>query len=96
MLFRIIISFGGILDGSNLPQPSADAARIEVLLNWFFVIAAVISFLVIVIAGFQFIISSGEPEKIAKARRTILYALVGLIVSLSSAAIVSFVVARLT
>jgi hypothetical protein len=86
----------GLVDSNLLPKASADGSNVQSVLQWVFVIAAVISFLVIVIAGFQMIISAGEPQKITKARQTIMYAIVGLIVALSGATIVTFVIGRLT
>lgn len=70
--------------------------KIPEVVTYLSVLAAVISILVIVIAGIQFIVSSGEPGKVTKARTAILYATIGLIVSLSATAIASFVVRSAT
>lgn len=51
--------------------------------------------LVIMLAGFRFIISGGEPQAIATARNTILYAIVGLVVASLTQIIVTFVLGRL-
>ena len=50
-----------------------------------------ISIIMIVIGGILFALSSGDAQKAAKARSTILYAVVGLIVSVFASAIVIFV-----
>ena len=50
-----------------------------------------ISIIMIVIGGILFALSSGDTQKAAKARSTILYAVVGLIVSIFASAIVKFV-----
>ena len=50
-----------------------------------------ISIIMIVIGGILFALSSGDAQKAAKARNTILYAVVGLIVSIFASAIVNFV-----
>ena len=50
-----------------------------------------ISIIMIVIGGILFALSSGDAQKAAKARSTILYAVVGLIVSIFASAIVKFV-----
>jgi hypothetical protein len=70
--------------------------KIPEIITYMSVLAAVISILVIVIAGVQFVISSGEPGKVTKARTAILYATIGLIVSLSATAIANFVVRNVT
>ena len=80
-----------MLKNPGLPETAPDAAKIASLVTYLSVVAAVISVMVIVIAGVQFVISSGEPGKVTKARTTILYAVVGLIVSLSATIIASFV-----
>ena len=60
---------------------------VEVLL----MAVGVISIIMIVIGGILFALSSGDAQKAAKARSTILYAVVGLIVSIFASAIVNFV-----
>lgn len=57
-------------------------------------IAVAISVLVIAIGGFRYTISSGDPQNIAKAKNTIIYALIGLVVALAAFSIVSFVLQR--
>ena len=53
-----------------------------------------ISIIMIVIGGIMFALSSGDAQKAAKARNTVLYAVVGLAVSLFASAIVNFVFNR--
>ena len=60
---------------------------VEVLLT----AVGAISIIMIVIGGIMFALSSGDTQKAAKARSTILYAVVGLIVSVFASAIVNFV-----
>ena len=82
----------GILEKpKSIPDTPASADKLASLIIYAGAVAAVISVLVIVIAGIQFILSSGEPGKVAKARNAILYAVVGLIIALSATGIASFV-----
>ena len=60
---------------------------VEVLLT----AVGAISIIMIVIGGIMFALSSGDAQKAAKARNTVLYAVVGLIVSVFASAIVNFV-----
>ena len=60
---------------------------VEVLLT----AVGAISIIMIVIGGIMFALSSGDAQKAAKARNTVLYAVVGLAVSLFASAIVNFV-----
>ena len=63
---------------------------VEVLLT----AVGAISIIMIVIGGILFALSSGDAQKAAKARSTVLYAVVGLAVSLFASAIVNFVFNR--
>jgi type IV secretory pathway VirB2 component (pilin) len=86
------IANGVIQAPDSLPQTTADSAdTIKSLVTYSGVLAAAISVLIIVIAGVQLIISSGEPGKVSKARTAIVYAVVGLVVALSAVTITSFV-----
>ncbi len=78
----------------DIPHVSANASTVEVITNVVFAVIGVVSVLVIILAGIQIIVSAGDPAKIAKGRQTILYAVVGLIVSVSAFAIVQFVVSK--
>jgi hypothetical protein len=51
-------------------------------------IASLIAF---IIAGFMFLTSAGNPEQIKKAKDTMVYAVIGVAVSMASYAILSFV-----
>ena len=63
---------------------------VEVLLT----AVGAISIIMIVIGGIMFALSSGDAQKASKARNTVLYAVVGLAVSLFASAIVNFVFNR--
>jgi hypothetical protein len=64
---------------------------IEVILNMVFAIVGSIATLIIILSGFRFITSSGKPEEVARAKDTIIYAAVGLVVCIFAVTIVSFV-----
>lgn len=52
---------------------------------------ALIATIVIIIAGIRMVISSGDEQGVEKAKKTLLWAVVGLILILLAGAIVSFV-----
>ena len=56
---------------------------------------AVIAVLIIVIAALNIVTAGGDPAKVAKARSTILYALIGLIIAISADVIVALIAGRL-
>lgn len=80
---------------TGLPQVSAHSSVIQNALAIFFGVAAGIAVLMIIIGAFMFITSAGNPEKAGKARETIIYAAVGLIVSLSALTLVEFILGKL-
>jgi hypothetical protein len=51
--------------------------------------------LIIVLAGFRYILSQGSPNEIATARNAIIYSSVGLVVIMFAFAIVNFVITGL-
>ncbi len=50
----------------------------------------------VIYGGFRFITSQGEPENAASARQTVLNAIIGLVITIISASVVSFIASRLT
>lgn len=70
----------------------ADAENVvKDVLSVVFTWLGIISVIVIIIGGVFYLTSQGEPDKIKRAKNAILYALIGLIVSLLAFAIVNFV-----
>ena len=63
------------------------------LLNSAYYWATIVAVIVIVIAGFMYTTSQGDPNKVARAKNAILYAIVGLIIVLAAVAIVNFILA---
>lgn len=63
------------------------AAGIEILLR----LAALAAVVFVIIGAVQFITSQGEPEAAASARKTIINALVGLLITVVAATVVTFI-----
>lgn len=89
-------SFGGPipnLPGTAPPGSSSDSVRavivkvIVAILNFLALVAVII----VVIAGIRLILSQGEDTEKDKAKKTIIYALIGLIIVLFARVIVSLV-----
>ncbi len=94
--FRIlsdIIIGEGELDVPQPPTPT-DNTITDTVLPLVFGTFASIAFLIIVIAGIQFILSRGDPQKSTTARNAIIYACVGFAISLLAFSIVKFVVGQ--
>ena len=75
-------------------KPTAkEDATVQGLLNSAYYWATIVAVIVIVIAGFMYTTSQGDPNKVARAKNAILYAIVGLIIVLAAVAIVNFILA---
>lgn len=66
------------------------AAVLEILLR----VAALISVIMIITAGVLYILSQSSPDKTQQALKTAINALVGLVISIAAAALVSFIASR--
>jgi len=80
-----------VIDTSGLPHPHT-SNTISKVLTIVFAFTASISLLMIVIGGLRFIIAKGDPNGTVQARNTILYAVIGLFVTLAAYSIVTFVI----
>lgn len=61
------------------------------LTNTILLIVGLISVIMLVYGGLRYILSGGDSKKVTDAKNTILYAIIGLIISLLAFAIVNFV-----
>jgi hypothetical protein len=96
-LWAISISFAQaqiwdtITDFTKLKSLSDLAVNI---INFLLAIAATVAVLFLIIGGFQYITSAGSPETIEKAKNTILYSVIGLLLCILAFSIVNFLVAQ--
>ncbi len=100
-----ISNFGGpagacsVLTGTDcttgLPAVSASNSELGQILQIVFAVVGALAVLFVVIAGLRFVVAQGDPQDVARARSTIIYALVGLMVALAAEAIVSLVLGKL-
>ncbi len=75
-------------------EPPADIDIMDVLqriVSWLFSILLVVAAIFIIVAAYMFVTAGGEPEKVATARRFVLYALIGVAVAVASRGLVAFV-----
>lgn len=68
---------------------------IKAIINTLLYVLGAIAVLMIIVAGIYYVISGGYPALVDRAKSTILYAVIGLIVALLAYAIVNFVIFRL-
>lgn len=80
---------------SPLPHVDTGPGKVQAILTIVFSIVGAVSVLMVVIGGFKYIAAQGEPQELAKAKGTIIYAIVGVLVSISAVSIVTFVLGAL-
>lgn len=89
---------GATLNLSGLPNtvPTvADGSIVQTVLAIIFGIVGALSFAFLVMGGFKYIMSHGDPQAIGQAKNTIMYALIGLAVAIAAESLVSLVVGKL-
>lgn len=80
----------------NVPESSGGSAQADfsqsvgTIVKFIVGIAGVIAVVIIIIAGINIAVSQGDPAKLAKATKAIIFAAVGLVVCLLAFAIVNF------
>lgn len=78
---------------TDIPKLSADAIFSSVL-NTIYLVTGIVAVIVIIIAGYMYVTSNGDSAVVTKAKNTITYAVVGLVVIILAFAITWFVVGR--
>ena len=73
----------------DLPRTSANSQFVKRFISITIAIVAAVCVLFVAIGGMRYVLSQGDPQAAAKARSTIIYALVGLAVTISAQAIVT-------
>lgn len=87
-LAQITINNGEIKD---LPRNPITDSSISSVLSVVFGVIGAVAVIAVILGGLQYVLSQGNPQTTTKAKDTILYALVGVVVAISGYAIVNFV-----
>jgi hypothetical protein len=74
---------------TGLPTVSADNG-VRTVLQLVFGVVGVLALLIIIISALRFVLSGGDPQSVATARNTIIYAVIGLVVAISAEVIVTY------
>ena len=76
------------VNASNLSDPGRLAQLVVDILTW---AIGVVSIAFIIVGGIKYATSGGDEKKVAGAKNTILYAVIGLVVGLLANVIIKFV-----
>ena len=81
---------------TGLPNVAASKSQISSVLQIVFGVIGVVAVVYIILAGLKLMTSlGGNPEAAKKARNTIIYASIGLVIAISAEVIVTFVLNNL-
>ena len=86
-LFGPVPDIGGVSASGTAEIREGILSVLDVILGFM----ALIAVIVVVIAGMRLVISQGEEQEKDKAKKTIFYAIVGLVIILFAQAIIGFV-----
>lgn len=78
--------------GNPIYGPNGAIATVVNILSFIIGVAAII---VIIVAGIQYMLSTGDATKVNNAKNAILYAVVGLVIAVAARFIVTLVINRL-
>lgn len=82
----------GVTDSSVCDNKNqSPTSFIRKIINILLFISGAISVVMIIAGGLLYVISAGDAGKVTKAKHTVMYAVVGLVVSILAYAIVTFV-----
>ena len=95
---RLLVSATSVQEGANAARAEGmpteligDNGVFSRITNTVLLIVGLISVIMLVYGGLRYILSGGDSKKVTDAKNTVLYAIIGLIISLLAYAIVHFV-----
>lgn len=95
-LSKITAALLGTADELGLPTSggSVGNAQLKSIMGVVYMVAVVIAVVVIIIAGILYATSSGDAAKITRAKKAILYSIIGLIVVIIAFTITNLVISE--
>lgn len=72
-----------------------DTGVFKQVTNTILYIVGIIAVIMLIIGGIKYVISGGDSKKVTDAKNTVLYAIIGLVISFLAFAIVNFVISAL-
>lgn len=110
IIITFTLSLTGLANASALTlQEGAEAAQCDgcpsdlfgdtgvfrQITNTILYIVGIIAVIMLIIGGIRYVVSGGDSKKVTDAKNTVLYAIIGLVISFLAFAIVNFVISAL-
>jgi len=90
-MWRILAAVGPVkATDIGIPKVTVDGALLAKIASGAFVAIGGVALLFVIIGAFRYVASNGDAKQAALAKNTILYALVGMIISASAFGIIQF------
>lgn len=90
-MIQLLDAIAGIISTNAIPRTELSGSTLSRVYTAVLAIAGIVSVIFVIIGGIKYTLSSGDPGEISKAKNTILYSIVGLVVVMSAFMIIRFV-----
>lgn len=92
---NILTTFAQRIDADKVGIPTMGGnSLLQQILDLTYFAAGAVAVIVIIASGIFYVISSGDPGRVTKAKNLLLYSVIGLIIVMSAFAINNFVIGR--
>jgi cytochrome bd-type quinol oxidase subunit 2 len=102
VLGRGIAMASPLQDGANAARGDGMPAELfgtdgtfTQITNTILVVVGIVSVFMLIYGGLRYILSGGDSKKVTDAKNTVMYAIIGLIITILSYAIINFVIGKL-
>lgn len=92
MLYTSLYTFAALINQKAAGIPSASSFSLKDILNAVYFWAGVVAVIVIIIAGFIYVLSVNNAQQLTRAKNAILSSVIGLVVILLAFAITNIVI----
>lgn len=84
------------IDAANPGGPSDLLTVVKNIVNVILFIVGFVAVVMLIVGGVRYVVSAGNDEAVGKAKNTILYAIIGLVIAILAFAAVNFIITALT
>lgn len=84
----------GICETKNVSGNQGVTKLVKTIVDVLLYIVGIVSVIVIIVSGISYATSGGDPSKVKRAKDTLLYAVIGLVVAIFAYAIVGWIYTR--
>ncbi|MBQ3274922.1 hypothetical protein IJH46_00675 [Candidatus Saccharibacteria bacterium] len=79
---------------NNLPRANTEVTQNNII-NYILYVAGILAVVMIIVSGLKMTMSAGDAGAVQKAKNTLIYSVIGLIIVILAYAIVNFVITKI-